>query len=170
MKKRDINRQRSQLKAVENYIYLIYAKTACMLLILLCLLYTGMLTQLEQISYQELISKNIIVITGFMISAANLYIWYALNRFIKNLEKLENIESIRANLLIMVIGQCILMNFISAFLMTLALIKYFQWNQFSLKGLYQGLHRDGQLSVLIITLLVFVFVMIMVFSMYTNGK
>ncbi len=103
-------------------------------MVVLFLVYVGGLSNLSGKSYEDLISKNPIVITGFMICTANLYVWYVLKHFLKDLAVPQHVESIRVNLLLMTIGQFILMNFISAVLMMLSLRKYFQWNTFSVKN------------------------------------
>ncbi|MCB6288638.1 hypothetical protein LI276_21400, partial [[Clostridium] scindens] len=106
------------------------------------------------------------VITGFMICTANLYVWYVLKHFLKDLAVPQHVESIRVNLLLMTIGQFILMNFISAVLMMLSLRKYFQWNTFSVKNALKEIRKEGQLSVLIVTALVLILFISLVFGIY----
>ena len=105
-----------------------------------------------------------------MICTANLYIWYVLKNFLKDAEIPQHIESIRMNLLLMVIGQFILMNFISAILMILSLRKYFTWNSFSIKKSLQEIRKDGQLSVLIITAIVLILFIALVFGIYFSAR
>lgn len=166
MKKRDIIKQKNKLKAVKNYRYLKLAKYACILLIILFLIYVGGIANLSRTSFEELLSKNAIVITGFMICTANLYIWYALKTFLRDLGDYRHIESIRMNLILMAAGQFILMNFISSILIILSLKKYFQWNQFSVKKSLQEIRKDGQSAVLIVTALVLVLFVSLVFGLY----
>lgn len=166
MKKRDIIKQKNKLKVVKNYRYLKLAKYACILLIVLFLIYVGGIANLSGTSFEELLSKNAIVITGFMICMANLYIWYALKIFLKDLEDYHHIESIRMNLIMMAVGQFMLMNFISSILMILSLKKYFQWNQFSVKKSLQEIRKDGQSAVLIVTVLILILFVSLVFGLY----
>lgn len=166
MRKREIIKQKNKLKNVKNYRYLNYAKYACILLILLFLMYVGGIANLSGKSFEELLSKNAIVITGFIICTANLYIWYVLKTFLKDLNDLVHIESIRINLILMAIGQFMLMNFISSFLMILSLVKYFQWNQFSLKKALSEIKKDGQLAVLSVTAIALLLFVSLVFGIY----
>ena len=73
-------------------------------MVVLFLVYVGGLSNLSGKSYEELISKSPIVITGFMICTANLYVWYVLKHFLKDLAVPQHVESIRVNLLLMTIG------------------------------------------------------------------
>ena len=166
MKKKEIIKAKNKLKQVSKYTYLNYAKYACILIIVLFLIYIGGIANIEKVSFEELLSNNAIVITGFMICTANLYIWYVLKNFIKDIQQIEHIESIRINLMLLVIGQFILMNFISSILMIISLVKYFQWNSFSLKKALKEIKEDGQLSVLIVTLIVLVLFISLVFGIY----
>lgn len=170
MKKRAVIKQRNKLNVMKHYHYLKYAHMACILIVVLFLLYTASLTQIMQISYQELISQNAIVITGFVICMANLYIWYVLKSFLKQLQIPEHIESIRMNLIMMALAQLVLMNFISAFLMLLALIKYFQWGQFSLRKAFQELYQEEQLPLFLVTLFVLSLFILLVFGIYFTSR
>ena len=78
MKKRDVIRQKNKLRTTGSFRYMRYAKYACVAMIVLFLVYVGGLSNLSGKSYEELISKSPIVITGFMICTANLYVWYVL--------------------------------------------------------------------------------------------
>ena len=112
MKRRDLIRQKNKLAKTGGFRYIRYAKYACVAMVVLFLVYVGGLSNLSGKSYEELISKSPIVITGFMICTANLYVWYVLKHFLKDLAVPQHVESIRVNLLLMTIGQFILMNFI----------------------------------------------------------
>lgn len=166
MKRRDLIRQKNKLAKTGGFRYIRYAKYACVAMVVLFLVYVGGLSNLSGKSYEELISKSPIVITGFMICTANLYVWYVLKHFLKDLAIPQHVESIRVNLLLMTIGQFILMNFISAVLMMLSLRKYFQWNTFSVKNALKEIRKEGQLSVLIVTALVLILFISLVFGIY----
>ncbi len=166
MKRRDVIRQKNKLAKTGSFRYIRYAKYACVAMVVLFLVYVGSLSSLSGKSYEELISKSPIVITGFMICTANLYVWYVLKHFLKDLEVPRHVESVRVNLLLMAVGQFVLMNFISAILMILSLRKYFQWNTFSLKRALKEIKKEGQLSVLIVTALVLILFISLVFGIY----
>lgn len=166
MKKREMIKQKNKLKTTRNYKYLNYAKYACIVMIVLFLIYVGAIANVSKVTMEELLSKNPIVITGFMICTANLYIWYVLKHFMKDMVNVQYIESVRINLIVMAIGQFILMNFISAILMILSLVKYFQWDTFSLKKALKEIKKDGQLAVLIVTLIVLILFISLVFGIY----
>lgn len=166
MKRREMIKQKNKLKSVKNYKYLNYAKYACIVMIVLFLIYVGAIANVGEVSMQELLSKNPIVITGFMICTANLYIWYVLKNFLKDMKEFQHVESVRLNLLVMVVGQFILMNFISAVLMIISLVKYFQWNTFSFRKALKDVRKEGQLAVLIVTLIVLILFISLVFGIY----
>ncbi len=166
MKKRDVIRQKNKLRTTGSFRYMCYAKYACVAMIVLFLVYVGGLSNLSGKSYEELISKSPIVITGFMICTANLYVWYVLKNFLKDLEVPQHVESVRVNLLLMTVGQFVLMNFISAILMILSLRKYFSWESFSFKGALKEIRKEGQLSVLVITAVVLILFISLVFGIY----
>ena len=166
MKRRDVIRQKNKLAVTGNFRYIRYAKYACVAMVVLFLVYVASFASLSGKSYEELISKSPIVITGFMICTANLYVWYVLKHFLKDLAVPQHVESIRVNLLLMTIGQFILMNFISAVLMMLSLRKYFQWNTFSVKNALKEIRKEGQLSVLIVSALVLILFISLVFGIY----
>ena len=169
MKRRDLIRQKNKLAKTGGFRYIRYAKYACVAMVVLFLVYVGGLSNLSGKSYEELISKSPIVITGFMICTANLYVWYVLKHFLKDLAVPQHVESIRVNLLLMTIGQFILMNFISAVLMMLSLRKYFQWNTFSVKNALKEIRKEGQLSVLIVTALVLIlFISLVSISLFVS--
>ena len=111
--KEEILSDRKQARKTGGFRYIRYAKYACVAMVVLFLVYVGGLSNLSGKSYEDLISKSPIVITGFMICTANLYVWYVLKHFLKDLAVPQHVESIRVNLLLMTIGQFILMNFIS---------------------------------------------------------
>ena len=101
MKRRDLIRQKNKLAKTGGFRYIRYAKYACVAMVVLFLVYVGGLSNLSGKSYEELISKSPIVITGFMICTANLYVWYVLKHFLKDLAVPQHVESIRVNLLLM---------------------------------------------------------------------
>lgn len=170
MNKRDVIKQKNKLKATQNFKYLNYAKYACIIIIVLFLIYVASLSNLGAVSMESLLTSNPIVITGFMICTANLYIWYVLKNFINDVKKLEHIESVRINVMIMVIAQFVFMNFISAILMIISLVKYFQWNNFSIKKALKEIKQEGQLAVLIVTLAVLILFISLVFGIYFSVK
>ena len=85
MKRRDLIRQKNKLAKTGGFRYIRYAKYACVAMVVLFLVYVGGLSNLSGKSYEELVSKSPIVITGFMICTANLYVWYVLKHFLKDL-------------------------------------------------------------------------------------
>lgn len=170
MKKRDVIKQKNKLKTVKNVKYLRFATYACLFLIVMFLIYVGAMSSLMDTSFQELISENVIVIVGFMICTANLYVWYILKQFVVDIQDLEHIESIRVNLLVLAVGQAMLLNYVSAILILLSLVKYFQWNQFSLRKSLKEIKKDGQLSVLVVTLLVMILFISLVFGIFFSTK
>lgn len=168
MKKRDIIRQKNKLKQTHNYRYLRYASYACIALIVLFLIYIGVLTNISDTSLEKLMSENPIVITGFMICTANLYIWYVLKNFLKDIVVPQHIESIRLNLIIMAIGQFILMNFVSGILLIISLYKYFQWDNFSLKQAFKEIKKEQQLAVFIVTVCILILMIALVYGVYMS--
>ncbi|MEG0526646.1 MAG: hypothetical protein RR531_03945 [Longicatena sp.] len=170
MKKREIVKQKNKLKTMNNFKYLNYAKNACIIMIVLFLVYVGSLANVGNTSMELLLTSNPIVITGFIICGANLYIWYVLKWFIKDIHKLEHIESARINIIVMIIAQFILMNFISAILMILSLVKYFQWNQFSWKKALKEIKKEGQLVVLVVSIVVLIMFISLVFGIYFSVR
>ena len=168
MKKRDIIRQKNKLKQTHNYRYLRYASYACIALIVLFLIYIGVLTNISDTSLEKLMSENPIVITGFMICTANLYIWYVLKNFLKDIVVPQHIESIRLNLIIMAIGQFILMNCVSAILLIISLYKYFQWNNFSIKQAFKEIKKEQQLAVFIVTVCILILMIALVYGVYMS--
>ena len=111
-------------------------------------------------------SENPVVITGFMICTANLYVWWGLKHFNEDIQSFEHIESIRINLIVLAIGQFLLFNFVSMILMIISLVKYFRWRQFSFRQSLREIKKDGQLSVLITTLIVMVLFVALVFALF----
>ncbi|MEG2489468.1 hypothetical protein [Anaerorhabdus sp.] len=181
MKKREVIKQKNKLKQVRNLKYLKFAKYACLFLIVMFLIYVGAMSASMNISFEELMSKNAVVIVGFMICTANLYVWYILKHFLiksflnviyflTDIENYEHIESIRINLIVLSIAQVFLLNYISAGLMILSLVKYFQWNQFSFKKSLKEIKKEGQLSVLIISLIVMSLFVALVFGIFFSVK
>lgn len=168
MKKRDIIRQKNKLKQTHNYRYLRYASYACVAIVVLFLIYIGVLTNISDTSLEKLMSENPIVITGFMICTANLYIWYVLKNFLKDIVVPQHIESIRLNLIIMAIGQFILMNFVSAILLIISLYKYFQWDNFSLKQAFKEIKKEQQLAVFIVTVCILILMIALVYGVYMS--
>ncbi len=168
MKKRDIIRQKNKLKQTHNYRYLRYASYACVAIVVLFLIYIGVLTNISDTSLEKLMSENPIVITGFMICTANLYIWYVLKNFLKDIVVPQHIESIRLNLIIMAIGQFILMNFVSAILLIISLYKYFQWNNFSIKQAFKEIKKEQQLAVFIVTVCILILMIALVYGVYMS--
>ncbi len=168
MKKRDIIRQKNKLKQTHNYRYLRYANYACVAIVVLFLIYIGVLTNISDTSLEKLMSENPIVITGFMICTANLYIWYVLKNFLKDIVVPQHIESIRLNLIIMAIGQFILMNFVSAILLIISLYKYFQWNNFSIKQAFKEIKKEQQLAVFIVTVCILILMIALVYGVYMS--
>ena len=168
MKKRDIIRQKNKLKQTHNYRYLRYANYACVAIVVLFLIYIGVLTNISDTSLEKLMSENPIVITGFMICTANLYIWYVLKKFLKYIVDPQHSESIRLNLIIMAIGQFILMNFVSAILLIISLYKYFQWNNFSIKQAFKEIKKEQQLAVFIVTVCILILMIALVYGVYMS--
>ena len=168
MKKRDIIRQKNKLKQTHNYRYLRYANYACVAIVVLFLIYIGVLTNISDTSLEKLMSENPIVITGFMICTANLYIWYVLKNFLKDIVVPQHIESIRLNLIIMAIGQFILMNFVSAILLIISLYKYFQWDNFSIKQAFKEIKKEQQLAVFIVTVCILILMIALVYGVYMS--
>ena len=166
MKKKEMIRRKNKLKQVKSYRYLKYAQYACVLIILLFLIYVVGAASVYQQSYEELMSENPVVITGFMICTANLYVWWALKHFNEDIQSFEHIESIRINLIVLAIGQFLLFNFVSMILMIISLVKYFRWRQFSFRQSLREIKKDGQLSVLITTLIVMVLFVALVFALF----
>ena len=119
MKKSEKIRRKNKLKTVKNYRYLKYAQYACILIIVLFLIYVVGLSSMYHQTYEELLSGNPLVITGFMICTANLYVWWVLKHFNEDVLNLEHIESMRINLIVLAICQFFLMNFVSTILMIL---------------------------------------------------
>ncbi len=166
MKKSELIRRKNKLKKTANFRYLKYAQYTCILIIVLFLVYVVGLSSAYGQSYEELLSTNPMVITGFIICTANLYVWWVLKHFNVDIEKFENIESIRINLIILCICQFFLLNFVSVVLMILSLVKYFQWKQFSWKQSLKELKADGQLAVLIMTIGVMLLFVALVFTLF----
>ena len=90
---------------MNNYHYLNYTKYASLLIVILFIIYFCVLSMIENVSYEELLSNNPIIITGFIICTANLYVWYVMKHFVEEIVNLEHIESIRLNMLVMAICQ-----------------------------------------------------------------
>lgn len=166
MKKKEMIRRKNRLKQVKNYRYLKYAQYACILIIVLFLIYVVGMSSAYSQTYEELISGNPVVITGFMICTANLYAWWILKHFNEDIQSFEHIESIRINLIVLAVCQFLLFNFVSTILMIMSLVKYFRWKPFSLKGSLQEIKKDGQLSVLITTVVVMVLFVALVFALF----
>lgn len=171
MKKSEKIRLKNKLKTVNNYHYLNYTKYASLLIVILFIIYFCVLSMIENVSYEELLSNNPIIITGFIICTANLYVWYIMKHFVEEIVNLEHIESIRLNMLVMAICQFFLMNFISVILMIISLIKYFKWDQFTFKEAILEIKKDGQFSVLVITTVVMLLMISLVFMIFfaVNG-
>lgn len=171
MKKSEKILLKNKLKTVNNYHYLNYTKYASLLIVILFIIYFCVLSMIENVSYEELLSNNPIIITGFIICTANLYVWYVMKHFVEEIVNLEHIESIRLNMLVMAICQFFLMNFISVILMIISLIKYFKWDQFTFKEAILEIKKDGQFSVLVITTVVMLLMISLVFMIFfaVNG-
>lgn len=166
MKKKDMIKQRNKLKKVERPKYMLYAQYACIILVVLFLIYTGLLSVILDESMQVLLSENLVIIIGFMICVANLYVWFLLKQLIKEMEALEHIESVRMNLIVMAIAQACLLNYISAILLLISLKKYFSWQTFSPIKALKEIKKDGQTSVLAVSVIVLGLLMTLVYMIY----
>lgn len=159
MKKAMAIKQRNKVKQMSDLRYLMFAKYACIFLIVVFLIYIGVLSALLHKPFKELFTKDPIIIVGYTICTANLYIWYSLKNYIKDIHDMEHIESIRINLIILAIGQAFLLNYISALLLIMSLWKYFRWNNFSIKKTLLEIKKEKQSVVAVITLIiVFLFI------------
>ena len=163
MKKKDIIRKKNNVKQTSNYCYLRYASYACIILVLLFLMYISIYVNIYDTSLEKIMSENPMVIMGFIISTANLYIWYVLKNFLKDIVDNQHIASMQVNLMIMAIAQFVLMNFVSSILLLISLKQYFQWSHLSIKKILKEIKNEQQMPVFIVTSC---FLILMISSVY----
>ncbi len=166
MKKSEMIRRKNKLKTVNSYRYMKFAQGACVLIIVLFLFYVAALAGVQKSSYEELFANQPLVIIGFVICTANLYVWWVLKQFCHDIAEMAHIESIRIHLIVLTVFQFVLLNFVSVMLMVLSLVKYFRWDTFSWRGSLKEMTADGQRPVLITTLTVMVIFTALVYMIF----
>lgn len=134
MAKRSIAIKKNKIKNINDIKWFTYAKNACVVLIILFLIYIGVLSMVEQQSLSDLIRNNIFVIVGFIVCTTNLYVWNELKRMIDDLKEYEDVDAILVKSVVMVIGELVLLNYITAVLIIIGLYRVFVWKDLDFKG------------------------------------
>ncbi|MDL2276782.1 hypothetical protein LJC02_03915, partial [Breznakia sp. OttesenSCG-928-G09] len=142
MKKREINKQKQKLKKESNIKWIKRAKNMCVALVVLFLVYVFGFSVVLKESFSKVITEYPIIIVGFIVAVANLFVWATLKRFIKMLETYEHIEFVQVSLIIITIAQVLLVNFISVVLLIVSLVKCFNWQVFDKKVAFQKIKEE----------------------------
>lgn len=155
-KKSDVIKQKNKLKVTEGFKLLVYARWislfTALLVLVLFFLNTGFTTE----NMQEIMRENPILTVGFLICMIDLFIWYQLNTLIQYITNLNNIETVRIQLLIIAIVQLIGFNYLSFFCVVLALVRYFRWDGFSIKASVMEIKKENQLKNTLVLALVLI--------------
>ncbi len=147
MKKNNKSRIRpNRLKENKDFRLIVYAKSMSVFITIIFLIYVGLQIGNYKGDFHRLFIEAPTNVIGFIASVANLYIWFELNNIIKDIKLSKNIETIRLKLMIMIVGEVILFNFVTAGLLTLSLIKYFKWKDVKITDLVKDIKIEGQKS------------------------
>lgn len=145
-KKKDVIKQKNKLKVTEKFKLLTYARWITLATAILVLLIFFLNTGFSSASMNEMFTKNPVIVVGFMICVIDLLVWYQMEHLITYLTNLEHIETVRIQLIAIAIIQLLGFNYLSFFCLILALVRYFRWDQFSIKEAFLEIKKEGQLT------------------------
>lgn len=156
MNKQEIKKKRMYFKNVDAIKYVKYIKIISIVLILLILLYTGLLSVMLNQPLSEVVSKNMSVVSGFIMAMASLFNYFLADQYIKDFSEYKNVEGNRFKLLVITVFSACFLNFITMALGILALNKIYKWKDyFSFGNMMQGLKKEGQLGICITVFVIF---------------
>lgn len=162
MNKQEIKKKRMYFKNADAIKYVKYIKTISIVLILLILLYTGLLSVMLNQPLSEVFSKNMSVVSGFIMAMASLFNYFLADQYIKDFSEYKNVEGNRFKLLVITVFSASFLNFITMALGILALNKIYKWKDyFSFGRMMQGLKKEGQLGICITVFVIFSFLFIL---------
>lgn len=165
MKKKEIirqNQEKKKLKSTGDFKWLRYASYMCVAMVVLFLVYTGMLSTANPEGMAALFEGNLFVTVGFVVCAANLFIWNVLKTIIKNLEEFKNIDAAKVKLIIIAVAELVLFNYATMALVCIGLYSYFNWKR-GFRDIFDDIKQNGQLKEIIALLVVLV---ILIFLTY----
>ncbi|WP_032120967.1 hypothetical protein [Clostridium amazonitimonense] len=148
-KNNEIKRRSNRLKEFKDFRLIVYAKNMSVFITVIFLIYIGLQIGNYKGDVHRLFTEVPTNVIGFIASVANLYIWFELNNIIQDIKLSKNIETIRLKLMIMIVGEVILFNFVTVGLLVLSLIKYFKWKDVKITDLIKDIKREGQKSSII---------------------
>lgn len=159
VKKRDLIKQKNKLKVTEDFRLFRYARYMSMVVPAIALLYLFFTTGLTGDAIREAMEANPTIVLVFIVCVVNMLIWYQLGNLLKHLSEFTYLESIRVQLAVMMAAQLAMFNYISFLLILVGLIRYFRWDQFSLKNTFMEIKKDKQLgNVITLTIILALFV------------
>lgn len=132
----------NRLKESKGFKLIVYTKNMSVFITIIFLAYVG----LQLSSYKGSINNFFIDAptntVGFVVSLANMYIWYELKSILEDIKLSKNIEAIRLKFLIMIVAELILLNFVTLILLALSLKKYFMWEKLSMANMFRDIKKE----------------------------
>lgn len=146
MKKKEKIKQRNKMKVTSDFKLWKYARAMFIIVPIIFMLYTMMTVNFSSSDLEKLFIENPVIVAGFAICLANLFMWYAMGILLGYAQENSHVETIRFHLVLMAIAQFVLLNYISLAFLVLGLYKYLRWNEFSIKTMFQEIKDDKQLG------------------------
>ncbi|WP_411169198.1 hypothetical protein ACH36K_01095 [Clostridium sp. MB05] len=166
-KNNEIRRRSNRLKEVKDFRLIVYAKSMSVVITIIFLIYIGLQISNYKGDVYRLFIEAPTNVIGFIASVANLYIWFELNNMIQDIKLSKNIETIRLKLMIMIVGEVILLNFVTVGLLILSLIKYFKWKNVKITDLIKDIKREGQKSSIMLLSLTLLICILLTYTVMT---
>ncbi|GAA0086857.1 hypothetical protein UT300007_32980 [Clostridium sp. CTA-7] len=166
-KNNEIRRRSNRLKEVKDFRLIVYAKSMSVVITIIFLIYIGLQISNYKGDVYRLFIEAPTNVIGFIASVANLYIWFELNNMIQDIKLSKNIETIRLKLMIMIVGEVILLNFVTVGLLILSLIKYFKWKNVKITDLIKDIKREGQKSSIMLLSLTLLICILLTYTVIT---
>lgn len=157
-------RMSNRLKENKDFRLIVYAKNMSVVITIIFLIYVGLQIGNYKSDVHRLFTEAPANVIGFIASVANLYIWFELNNIIKDIKLSKNIETIRLKHMIIIVGEVILFNFVTAGLLTLSLIKYFKWKDVKITELLKDIKIEGQKSSIMLLSLVLLICILLTYT------
>lgn len=159
VKKRDVLKQKNKLKVTSDFRLLRYARYMSMVVPAIALLSLFFTTGFTGDALRKVMEANPTTILLFIICIVNMLIWYQMGNLLNHLSNFTCLESVRVQYVVMMVAQLAMFNYISFLLILVALIRYFHWEQFSLKKTFAEIKKDKQLgNVISLTIILSLFI------------
>ncbi|MFV0380798.1 MAG: hypothetical protein ACK5KR_00965 [Breznakia sp.] len=168
MKNSEIKKRKRKYKNYENIKWIKLAKNMCVVIVFLFLLYVFGISMLVDINFSQVIVDYPVVAIGFVISAANLFIWYILKKLLDGMLEQQETAGVQLFLSVLTIAQILLLNVIVAGLLFVGVFTSFRWSKFSLKSAFTQLETEGQMKVFIGTVLLLIVFIFLTFLISIN--